>query len=325
MQFQDLSVEEQIQSLTPIASKILEQYGIEAVELENINHEYNSMFAVIGADGKRYALRININSGRTPSNIAGEIFFIESLARTRRFRLALPVANTSGEFVTTAHHSASDRELFCVLFNWLEGDDLGDEPTNDQVYQLGRLMAQLHVATAGLELPSGTELPLFDDFMWHVEDFLLGADSQLSQDEKKLITSGKTAIEEVISELYASTDRQLIHADLHGWNVKWHEEAISVFDFDDCGIGLPIQDLATTIYYLDTEEQDVALRAGYSSVRPLPVHTEYQMKALLLQRRIHLLNYLYETQNPEHRVLLPKYQEETMRRISAFLGLEKDA
>jgi Ser/Thr protein kinase RdoA (MazF antagonist) len=81
-----------------------------------------------------------------------------------------------------------------------------------------------------------------------------------------------------------------------------------------------VQDLATTIYYLDTEEQDAALKAGYAAVRPLPPFSERQMQALLLQRRIHLLNYLYETQNPEHRDLLPKYQEETMRRIDVFLG-----
>lgn len=55
-------------------------------------------------------------------------------------------------------------------------------------------------------------------------------------------------------------------------------------------------------------------------MRPLPHFSEKQMQALLLQRRIHLLNYLYATQNPEHRDLLPKYQDETMRRIYAFLA-----
>jgi hypothetical protein len=34
-----------------------------------------------------------------------------------------------------------------------------------------------------------------------------------------------------------------------------------------------------------------------------------------------LLNYLYETGNPEHRALIPEYQEETLRRIIATLGV----
>jgi Ser/Thr protein kinase RdoA (MazF antagonist) len=320
MKFAELSVEEQIDSLTPIAQLALSHYGIESSELENINHEYNSTFAVTSADGARYALRININSGRTVSNIAGETFFIDSLAKAGGFRVALPIANAGGELVTTLYHQASERDLYCVLFNWLEGEDLGDEPTIEQVFEVGKLMAQLHNATAGLELPTNAELPVFDDFMWHVEDLLLGSSSQLSVEEKETTSSGRTAIEKVISELYANNMKQLIHADLHGWNLKWHNNSLSVFDFDDCGIGLPIQDLATAIYYLDTEEQEVALKQGYASVRSLPDFTDYQMKALLLQRRIHLLNYLFETDNPEHRELLPKYQAETMRRIETFLA-----
>jgi hypothetical protein len=54
-------------------------------------------------------------------------------------------------------------------------------------------------------------------------------------------------------------------------------------------------------------------------VTPLPEYTERQMKLLLLQRRLILLNYLYETSNPEHREMVPKYQVETIRRVSELL------
>jgi Ser/Thr protein kinase RdoA (MazF antagonist) len=126
-------------------------------------------------------------------------------------------------------------------------------------------------------------------------------------------------IDGVVAGLFARDSMRLIHADMHGWNLMWHDGAVSVFDFDDCGIGLPIQDLYTALYYLDTDEQDAALKAGYESVRPIPDHTEFEAKALLLQRRIILLNYLFETSTPEHREILPKYQVETMRRINVFL------
>jgi Ser/Thr protein kinase RdoA (MazF antagonist) len=320
MNFSEMTTEQQIESLLAPANAALSQYGIENAGIENINHEYNSTFAVTTSEGTKFALRMNINSGRTESNIAAEVLFINSLAQAGQFSLALPMKNRAASFVSKVWHDQSDRELFCVLFSWLEGDDLGDEPTPEQVYQVGRLMAQLHEAAQGLELPSDSDLPTFDDFMWHVEDFLLGPKSQLSAEEQIKMQSGKTEIEAVVEELFATSSSQLIHADLHGWNLKWHNESLSVFDFDDSGIGLPVQDMATTIYYLDTEEQDAALKAGYASVRALPEFNVQQMQALLLQRRIHLLNYLYETQNPEHRDLLPKYQEETMRRIDVFLG-----
>jgi Ser/Thr protein kinase RdoA (MazF antagonist) len=318
--FADLTSEQQIQSLLAPAHYALSQYGIEIADLENINHEYNSTFAVTAKDGSRYALRMNINSGRTESNINAELFFVRSLAQTGKFIVASPVANISGADVTKVHHKELGRELFCVLFTWLEGDDVGDEPELDVVFKIGSLMAQLHIATEGVELPVGAVLPIFDEFMWHVEDLLLGPKSQLEPEHRELVTKARAAIEDVVANLFAHSSKQLIHADLHGWNLKFHEGSLAVFDFDDSGIGLPIQDLATAIYYLDTEEQIASMKAGYESVRPLPPHTDREMKALLLQRRIHLLNYIYETDNSEHRDLLPKYQAETIRRIETFLA-----
>lgn len=321
MSFSDLSTEDQIQSLIEPAKAILAQYGLKDFELENINHEYNSTFSVVTATGEKFALRVNVNSDRTEKNIAAELTFVNTLAQSGEFRVAVPVRNLAGEFVSKAHHEASGKELLCVLFSWLEGEDVGDEPTLEVVYEIGALMARLHEATKGLALPSGQELPALDDFMWHVEDFLLGARSVLNSEEKAKIAAGRKAIETELSALFSEGQFQLIHADLHGWNLKLHDGQLSVFDFDDSGIGLPIQDLATAIYYLDTDEQIAAMKAGYASVRELPNCSERQMKALLLQRRIHLLNYLYETQNPEHRELLPDYQVETMRRIDAFMSL----
>jgi hypothetical protein len=55
------------------------------------------------------------------------------------------------------------------------------------------------------------------------------------------------------------------------------------------------------------------------SIRPLPTYSENAMKALLLQRRLFLLSYLYETKNAEHKEMLPEYLEKTVERVSTFL------
>lgn len=321
MSFAELSAAGQIESLSNSVASILSEYGIEATEVTNINHEYNSTFAITAKDGERFALRININSGRVESNVMAELHFISALSETGLFSVAKPIRNSSGNLVTNISHQESGRSLLCVLFTWLDGDDLGDDPSVNEVFEVGKLMAQLHQATTGLIFPSGMELPHLDDFMWQVEDLLLGANSQLSDGERSMVSAGRKAIEEVLSDLFADSPKQPIHADLHGWNLKRTLNGLSVFDFDDSGMGIPIQDLATTSYYMDSEDQVAALKAGYSTIRPLPKHDDYQMRALLLQRRLHLLNYIYETQNPEHRELLPKYKVETFRRIDEFLKL----
>jgi Ser/Thr protein kinase RdoA (MazF antagonist) len=101
----------------------------------------------------------------------------------------------------------------------------------------------------------------------------------------------------------------------------WNAGSLSIFDFDDSGIGLPIQDIYTALYYLDTPEQDQALLSGYASIRPIPVHSKFEKQALLLQRRLILLSYLYSTSTAEHREMIPKYLEESLKRVEKFLAL----
>ena len=208
----------------------------------------------------------------------------------------------------------------CVLYSWILGEELEDEPTDEQLSALGIAMATMHVAAQGFKLPEGSSLPTFDDPLWWTEDFLLSEKSVLNAEAKDLISRALSAIKSGVAKFYASETPILIHADMHGGNVLWYENSLSIIDFDDCGFGFPLQDLATALYYLDTPEQDAAFRRGYESVTPVPECSEKEMKMLFLQRRIVLLNYLYETSNLEHRSMIPEYQEETLRRIKNFLA-----
>ncbi len=318
--FAELDTDAQVALLTEHATEVLKHYELgEVAEIESINHEYNSTFAVSCADATRYALRININSPRSAANALGELEFINHLRASTDLNFASPIANRSGDYFTEVANDAVGKPLLSVLFSWLEGEELGDEPTEEQLFALGAAMAKMHDAAAGFELSARAELPNLRDVLWLTEDLLTTEVSQLSSDEKSLLRAGLDKIDGVIEGLFERDSVRLIHADMHGWNLMWHDGALSVFDFDDCGFGLPIQDLYTALYYLDTDEQDAVLKAGYESVHPIPEHTEFEAKALLLQRRIILLNYLFETSTPEHREILPKYTVETMRRINVFL------
>jgi Ser/Thr protein kinase RdoA (MazF antagonist) len=207
----------------------------------------------------------------------------------------------------------------CVLYSWILGEELEDAPTDEQLSALGAAMATMHLAAQGFELPEESSLPTFDDPLWWTEDFLLSEKSVLDAEAKELISRALSAIKSGVSKFYANGTPILIHADMHGGNVLWYQDSLSVIDFDDCGFGFPLQDLATALYYLDTPEQDAAFKQGYASIAPVPQYSEIEMKMLFLQRRIVLLNYLYETSNLEHRSMIPEYQEETLRRIQNYL------
>ena len=311
--FELLTAEEQIESLASCLAEVLEQYGLGSADSESINHDFNSTYKVTAASGERYALRINVNSTSSLENLRAEIFWVNSI---RSVTVPKPVANASGEFVTFGWHEATGRKLPAVLYTWLDGEEPGDEPTSEQLFAIGAAMAKLHAEALALELPAGAELPDLSDFFWQENDLLLGESSELTDAEKARVAAVKAKVEQVIFELGQRDAKRLIHADLHPWNVMWHEGELAVFDFDDAGIGLPVQDLATALYYLDTPEQDAAMLEGYQSVAPLPEYSADQLALLLLQRRLILLSFLYESTNAEHREMIPKYKEETFRRLA---------
>ena len=310
-----------IKELETFSLQILSRYPIEVKSAVSINYEYNATLKVETNDGRLFALRINTNSPRTPENLKAEIAFVRFLAEDGRVKVPQPIENNEGDFFTSIFHDASGRMFHCVLYSWIPGEELEDEPTDEQLHSLGAAMATMHLVVEGFELPEGSALPTFDDPLWWTEDFLLSEKSALDAEAKELISQGLSAIKSGVSKFYANATPRIIHADMHGGNVLWHEGSLSVIDFDDCGLGLPIQDFATALYYFDTPEQDAAFKEGYKSVAPIPECTDKEMKMFFLQRRIVLLNYLYETSNLEHRSMIPEYQEETLRRIRNFLEL----
>ena len=319
LEFFELTPEEQQKSLAIFANELLKSYGISNAKVSCINFGFNATYSVETETGVKYALRININSAKTVKNLLAEIEWVRHLNRTAGINTPTPIATLKDEFIVSAVHPESGLTLFAVMYSWLEGEEIGDEPTLDQLHEVGKAIALLHQDSSNFLLSSQLELPTFDDFFWSTEDFLFSEKSKLSLADKSLLQEAHDLIMEFIRDLYETSPVHIIHADVHGWNLMWHEGKLSIFDFDDCGFGVEAQDIAVALYYLDTPEQDQALLAGYTSVKPLPTYSENAMKALLMHRRLLLLNYLYETKNQEEKELLPAYLEKSLERVSTFL------
>ncbi|MEN9287503.1 MAG: hypothetical protein RLZ88_173, partial [Actinomycetota bacterium] len=51
--FKDLTVEQQVATLEPLAASLVESYGLGPCQIESINHEFNSTFKVTTGDGTK--------------------------------------------------------------------------------------------------------------------------------------------------------------------------------------------------------------------------------------------------------------------------------
>lgn len=317
--FFDLPEADQQNSLTAFAIELLKNYGIYGAKVSCINFEFNATFAVESESGVKYALRININSTRTIDNMRAEVEWVRHLNRTSGVHTPTPIATVKDDYIVSGLHTDSGQTLYGVMYSWLDGEEIGDEPTMEQLHEIGRAIATLHQESSEFAISDGNSLPTFNDFFWGTEDFLFSKNSLLTDADRALIQQAHDLIMKFTNELYQNSKVHIIHADMHGWNLMWSDGQLAIFDFDDCGYGVEAQDLAVALYYLDTPEQDEALLNGYRSVKPLPTYSENAMKALLLQRRLLLLNYLYETKNQEHKEMLPAYLEKSLERVSTFL------
>jgi Ser/Thr protein kinase RdoA (MazF antagonist) len=91
----------------------------------------------------------------------------------------------------------------------------------------------------------------------------------------------------------------LIHADLHYENVLFHEGRPLAIDFDDCGWGAYLYDLAVPLSELEGRSNYEALRDalldGYARQRPLPHGYDDHLRALAILRRAQLILWILES------------------------------
>jgi Ser/Thr protein kinase RdoA (MazF antagonist) len=315
-----LSTRAQTARLRRVAIEALTQYPIDVARLRVINHAFNTTFRVDAVDGRTFALRVNVNSRRSPANIGAEIAWLAALANDTDLVLPNPQRTRDGALCTQVFSVDLQRALPAVLFTWLPGPDLGEAATVQQMRATGAATAVLHQHASGWSLPEGTELSSIDSVLMDVPNRLAADHPLISADRRAVIDAAFAAVQPQYDALFAGARRQVLHADLHVWNLKWYRGRLAVFDFDDCGIGVPAQDLAISSYYLrDNAEQEAALLEGYEQVQPLPAFTAAQFEAQLAGRNLVLLNDVIASSTAEYRAMMPRYVANTVTKLRHYL------
>src|SRR5262249_3077964 len=85
----------------------------------------------------------------------------------------------------------------------------------------------------------------------------------------------------------------LIHGDLHQWNYLFHQGEVRAIDFDDCGYGHYLYDMAVTLFNVRWKASAPLLRArflaGYRSVRPLSAEHEQYLDTFMDLRDLQMM------------------------------------
>ena len=339
--FADVSARTQVRRLRELARTALPAWGLRDATLRLLFHGYNTTFRVDAADGRRYALRVNTQPGKTAQHLAGEVAWLAALSAETALHVPTPQRTRDGALSAVVTSPDHDWALPVVLFSWLDGRNLGNRWTADQAHAVGVAMATLHDHAERWTMPAGAS---FSDFGSVLTDLpnRLGDHRALSAEQSALLVEAMNRAQHFQDEVFAAGPVIPLHADLHGGNLKWRRgvspsstgggvstsstdggvwtSVLSVFDFDDAGYGPPALDLAISAYYLrDDEGAEVAMKAGYATVRPLPAVTDEQFEAMVAGRNLLLVNDVIEQPNADTQAMTPAYVAASVRRLRHWL------
>ena len=318
-EYSDLDEAGQVEVLRRVALRAAEGFGLGVRDLTLVLHAFNTTFALDTDDGRRLALRVNTNSQSTPAHIAAQQAWLHALATETDVLVPDPVAAPGGGWHVAVDCPSWGGPLNATVASWLDGDDVG-QCDEEQARELGRTMAALHDHAEGFRLPQGAHLTVFDEPLCHDENRLEGA-VPMPSGHADVVSESLAICRRRFDEAYAGQRPIVLHADLHGGNLKWHAGRLAVFDLDDAGLGVPALDLAISTFYLRGGDPAVerALREGYAGARALPEVSDEQFEALVAARQLLLANSLLLSSTASLRAEATAYLDVTVERLRGWL------
>jgi len=326
--FNQASYLAQVRRLRVLALKVLKRYPIKVKSVTFINHAENTTFRITAANRKKFLLRIHRSHYHTKPAILEELMWLQRLAR-KGLGVPRPIASLNGHFVETMAQADLQGERNCSLLSWTDGKFVTKSVQPAHLYEAGKLIADLQNQTPKTKTQHRR---------YWTADGLVGSQpkfgsidrlSGVTPKEQKRITAARKNILRKLKFFEKKYPHRmgLIHADLHFRNIVMTADGPAAIDFDDCGYGFLVYDLAIpyiSAQYLITDkkkhllpEYRKALIAGYKTKRAWDKEDNKLLDALIVARKLLMLGWLNSrTDNPHIR----KYLKTAVKRALAEIG-----
>lgn len=232
-----------------------------------INHTY-----LVDGIHDKFIYRVYSYQWRTEIEILEEIRLLETL-KHNHIAVSYALKDAKGNYIQTLE--APEGQRYGVMFSFAYGEKFHNFP-KELHEQAGKIMAQMHAVThrMTLERVNYTTETLLDDPLKFIGQFLPG-----DTDEMRYLLSTK----EILVKNIEQADKQglrngIIHTDIWFDNLNvFQNKEITIFDFDFCGNGWLVQDVAYYILQIrsteradeEYEEKKTWFLKGYESISPL--------------------------------------------------------
>jgi len=317
-----------IQQLYELAKKAMQTYpACYQGEIKLLCQSENATFVVKTAQ-QQYALRIHRPNYHSKQQIESELAWLDAL-NAHGIAVPIAIADCHGDKVQTLALSP-DISRHAVLFHWVKGV----MPTADNVdpcdfKQLGEITAQLHLHSKTWEMPA-----YFQRIVWDHESMVF-ADGhwgdwrhapQLKSVDHAVIDEAICRVATELNQFGKSKDHYgLIHADLRLTNLLLNEKKVGVIDFDDCGMGWFMHDLAAAIsfneHYTAAPKWVEQWLNGYEKIGHVSAEEYALVPTFIMQRRIQLMAWFgSHAYTDMAKSLGAQWSDETVRLCKKYLN-----
>jgi len=244
---------------------------------------------VVNTDKSRYSLRIYRHKIHTRDEIDFEVAALNYLHK-EGFPVAFPIARKTGGYITEI--AAPEGIRYVLLTAYAEGEQPKYDLPDDFVLT-GKSVANLHRITDGFTTPHkkrDIDLKAFtEDCFKSIEPHL----SQRPEELAKLTHYLEIATQAMQQVNVDEMDFGFCHGDIHGGNAHLHEGVLRHFDFEECGFGYRVFDLATfkwgAVLGAAPLERWSSFLEGYESIRKISAADIELVDTFVLLRHIWLI------------------------------------
>jgi Ser/Thr protein kinase RdoA (MazF antagonist) len=259
-------------SATALGQLVIEKYALSPnctcqLYRTGMNHTY-----FIADNDTKYVLRVYCYNWRTKSQIQEEIKLLQ-LLKENQLSISFPIADNKGDFIQNIN--APEGMRYAVLYSFAEGGKMRFMDA-ECCYSIGVLMANIHAETANksidridynaktlLQLPYEYATRYFPE----------------SNMEMQFVKKQSEKISQIFEKIdYSKVQKGIVHLDIWYDNMSVTDQnEITLFDFDFCGNGMLISDVAyfcKQLFHIEIDKAEYELKkdqflSGYQSIRTL--------------------------------------------------------
>ena len=286
-----------IDDLTQLARCALERYGLASgAAIELLSYSENAIFKITAPSGSApVVLRVHRPGYHSRNALQSELDWMAAL---RDAGIATPrsIACVDGAHLQEVRTPALGARIVDV-FAWIEGRFPDERELEPYMRRLGQLSARMHAHARAWRRP-----PYFERLVWDHAG-TIGPDAHWGRWD-----ASPDLVPDDIAVLHRTTQRigarlaafgqgperfGLIHADQRLANLLVDGDTTHIIDFDDCGLGWFLHDLAAALSFIEHRPECPLLvdrwLEGYSLAGTLGQAEIDEVPTFIMQRRLQLL------------------------------------